>query len=186
MTAFREDAAPSEELEMRPLPVEDGESAGPNVIVPPRASLDEIIEVVKFDDAIEAAKLEAEKIAGALADIIKTQARIAITHLAQATEDGVDLGKKVVRGIANVAELLARGDIDQETANDALSQRMMALENIALAERNEAAQIAAARARDTFAAVSSVLLGLVSTGMSVVSPAIGVGLAKALGALGEE
>jgi len=193
MTAFHEDAAPSEDLEMRSLPVEDcsiapGEgdtTAGPNVVIPPRAPLDEIIEVVKFEDAVEAAKLKAEVVADAIAEIIKTQAQVALTQLAQATETGLDLGKRIVQGIANVAELLAKGEIDTETANEALSQRMMALENLAFAERNEAAQIAAASARATFTAVSSVLFGLVSTGMTIISPAIGVGLSKALGSLGE-
>ena len=193
MTAFHEDAAPSEDLEMRALPVEDcsiapdegDTTAGPNVVIPPRVVPDEVIEAVRLEDAIEAAKLKAEAAADAIAEVIKTQARVALTQLAQATETGLDLGKRIVQGMANVAELLAKGEIDTETANEALSQRMMALENLALAERNEAAQVAVASARETFAAVSSVLLGLLSTGMSIISPAIGVGIAKALGTLGE-
>lgn len=153
-------------------------SAGPNIPIPAREET--------LDAAVANVKAKMAESVDLLGNVLKTQAKVALKQLADSAEEGVEIGKKVVQGMANVAEMLAKGDIDQETANTALSQRMMALENLALAERNEAAQIAAARARDTFAAISSVLLGLVSAGMSVVSPAIGVGLSKALGALAEE
>lgn len=141
-------------------------------------------------DTIKGLEEEAKKLLDSAKDqligLTKVQARLAIENLKNVGDTAAKQGRLVLEEMKRVALLVQDGKLLQADAEFVMATHWLALENIGMGVERGAARESYNRGKAYLKGAQTIALGVATTGLSLVAPALGRAVDQALAQVTEK
>lgn len=142
------------------------------------------------EDTIKLLEEEAKKLIEASKDqlvgLTKIQAKLAIENLKNVGEVAAKQGKVILEEMKRVALLVQEGKLLQKDAELVMAEHWLALENVGKGVERGAARESYNRGKAYLKGAQTIALGVATTGLSLLAPALGRAVDGALAQVTEK